>query len=286
MSRRRLPAGARVSSFTGLSLRALRARPLRAVLTAGAIVLGVGMVFGVLLLVGTIHSTFDRLYDSVYGKTDIVVSGEQSVGSLPEPTIDRVRRRAGRGGRLRVSVYSVFRIVDARGEVEARADGPGLRLGRRLRATRHDQRPSGPRGAIRSRAASEIELPADWAESTASASAAGCTLSTPTGLVTLRVAGLFEFEGGLDFGGYGLASMPLADARKVMDKPGVWDEIDVTVEPGASVDEVRRELDSALGRGVEVATPATKGEEAQKQIAASTSSSTSSRASRSSSARS
>jgi putative ABC transport system permease protein len=53
-----------------------------------------------------------------------------------------------------------------------------------------------------------------------------------------------------------------------MDKPGRWDEIDVTVESGASVDQVRRELDSALGRGVEVATPATKGDEAQKQIAA------------------
>ena len=69
----RLPAGVRVSSLTGISLRSLRARPLRSLLTAGAIMLGVGMVFGVLLLVGTIHSTFDRLYDSIYGKTDIVV---------------------------------------------------------------------------------------------------------------------------------------------------------------------------------------------------------------------
>ncbi len=39
MRRRRLPAGARVSSFTGLSLRSLRARPLRSVLSAAAIVL-------------------------------------------------------------------------------------------------------------------------------------------------------------------------------------------------------------------------------------------------------
>ena len=63
MRRRRLPAGASVTSLTRLSLRTLRARPLRSLLTAGAIVLGVGMVFGVLLLVGTIHSTFDRLYE-------------------------------------------------------------------------------------------------------------------------------------------------------------------------------------------------------------------------------
>src|SRR4029078_7881492 len=88
---RELPAGVRVASLSALSLHSLRARPLRSLLTAGAIMLGVGMVFGVLLLVGTIHSTFDRLYDSIYGNTDIVVSGDQSIGSLPAPVIDRIR---------------------------------------------------------------------------------------------------------------------------------------------------------------------------------------------------
>ena len=61
MTGRRLPAGARISSLTGLSLRSLRARPLRSVLNGAAIALGVGMVFGVLLLTGTIHDTFGRL---------------------------------------------------------------------------------------------------------------------------------------------------------------------------------------------------------------------------------
>src|SRR5215813_622812 len=103
---------ARVSSLTRLSLRSLRARPLRSLLTAGAIVLGVGMVFGVLLLVGTIHSTFGRLYDSIYGQTDIVVSGDQSIGSLPASTIDRVRAVRGVDA-ASGSIYSVFRTVDA-----------------------------------------------------------------------------------------------------------------------------------------------------------------------------
>ena len=90
-------------SLSGLSLRSLRARPLRSLLTAGAIVLGVGMVFGVLLLVGTIHSTFNQLFDSIYGKTDVVVSGQQSAGALP--TVDdparagRSRRQGGLGQR-------------------------------------------------------------------------------------------------------------------------------------------------------------------------------------------
>ena len=113
------------------------------------------------------------------------------------------------------------------------------------------------------------------------------TLSTPSGVVRLRVAGLFQFRrGGLDFGGYGLASMALADAREVMDKHDLWDEIDVTVEPGASVEAVRGALDAALGRGVKVATPATKGTRITSRSPRSTWSSTSSPASHSSSARS
>src|SRR5215212_8926470 len=81
----------RLRSLSGLSVRSLRARPLRSGLTAGAIVLGVGMVFGVLLLVGTIHSTFTRLYDSVYGRTDIVISGKQSAGAMSKDSIEQIR---------------------------------------------------------------------------------------------------------------------------------------------------------------------------------------------------
>src|SRR5262245_18301417 len=114
----------------------------------------------------------------------------------------------------------------------------------------------------------EIQLPEDWARKHGVGVGDRLALSTRTGVVRKRVSGLFSFKGGTAFGGYGLASMALADARKVMDKPQVWDEIDVTVQPGTSVDAVRSRIDAALGRGIEVATPATKGAEAQKQIAA------------------
>jgi len=264
MSSGGLPAGARVSSLTHVSMRALRARPLRSALTAGAIVLGVGMVFGVLLLVGTIHSTFGSLYDSIYGRTDIVISGEQSVGSLPGSTVERVRAvrdvEAVSG-----SIYSIFRAVDEQGQVKRGQMDQVFVTG--VDYAQPDMT-SAKRTAGRRPRAGEIELPADWARSHDVGVGERLTLSTPSGLVDFRVAGLFEFEGGLDFGGYGLAAMPLADARRVMDKLDLWDEIDVTVRDGAAVEQVRRELDRVLGQGVLVATPAAKSEEAQEQIAA------------------
>src|SRR6185436_6977239 len=81
-------------SFHSLALRQLRTRPLRSCLTAFGVMLGVGMVFGVLLLVGTIRATFDEVIDSAWGETDLVVMGEGS-GTMPAATLDRIRSVKG-----------------------------------------------------------------------------------------------------------------------------------------------------------------------------------------------
>lgn len=264
MSRARRPAGARVTSLTALSLRTLRARPLRSALSTGAIVLGVGMVFGVLLLVGTIHGTFDRLYDSIYGNTDVVVSGEQSVGSLPATTIGRVRAVDGVEAAAG-EVFSVFRTAGADGRVSRSQHDQLYTVG-----VDYDQpdttssRQVAGRNPVAGRG--EIELPADWAGERGIDVGDRLRLATPTGIATLRVSGLFAFQGGLDLGGYGTASLPLADARRLMDKPASWDEIDVIAARGVSPATLRDRLDAALGRGVEVATPQTKSDETQQQL--------------------
>jgi putative ABC transport system permease protein len=265
MRRRRLPRGAKVSSFAGISMRSLLAHPLRSLLTAAAVVLGVGMVFGVLLLVGTIHGTFDRLYDSIYGKADLVVSGERSVGSLPVDTIDRVRAVDG-VETASGNVFSIFRTLDEDGRVNRGQLDQVYVVGEDYSQpeTSTAERVAGrdPRPGRR-----EIELPRDWAGEHGIDVGDRVPLSTPTGIVRFRVAGLFEFEGGLELGGYGTGSIPVDVARRVMDKPGVWDEIKLAVADGADVDAVRRELSARLGDGVSVVTPQTKGDEVDDQLA-------------------
>src|SRR5687768_18478211 len=83
-------------SFHSLALRQLRTRPLRSALTTFGIVLGVGMVFGVLLLVGTIRATFDEVIDSAWGETDLIVMGEGN-GTMPENTVERIEQVEGVG---------------------------------------------------------------------------------------------------------------------------------------------------------------------------------------------
>jgi putative ABC transport system permease protein len=62
-----------------VSLRGLAARPVRAVLTALAIVLGVAMVSGSFVVTDTITKAFDTIFTSSYRHTDAVVSGKKLV---------------------------------------------------------------------------------------------------------------------------------------------------------------------------------------------------------------
>ena len=82
-----------LSSMDGLALRQVRTRRLRAVLTSFGIVLGVGMVFGVLLLSGTIRNTFDDIVDSAWGTKDLIVMPQG--GTLPDTTLRVIESAPG-----------------------------------------------------------------------------------------------------------------------------------------------------------------------------------------------
>jgi len=65
--------------MTGVALKGLFARRVRAILTALAIVLGVAMVGGSFVLTDTISKAFDSIFTSSYSHTDAVVSGKKLV---------------------------------------------------------------------------------------------------------------------------------------------------------------------------------------------------------------
>ncbi len=106
-------------SFGSLAFRQVRARRLRSLLTTVGIVLGVAMILGVLLLTATIHRTFNDLFDSVYGRTDLVVSG---VGgdAVRHSTLAEVRRTRG-VEKAEGVVFSIFTLVDRSGAASSDA---------------------------------------------------------------------------------------------------------------------------------------------------------------------
>jgi putative ABC transport system permease protein len=259
-----LPKGARLHSFRGIGRRGLRARPLRSILTIAGIVLGVGMAFGVLILVATIHSTFSNLYDTIYGNTNLIVSGKSSIGSVPGNTLGKVRRVDGVEG-ASGSVFGIFRLVDSEGKASSGRTSTLFVAG----VDFDDPNTSGAE-VIEGRdpaSGREVELEETWARQRGLGLGDRTRLATPSGLATLTVSGIYEFAGSLDLGGYGTAAMPVAGARDLTGKEEGWDEINVIVEDGASVETVQRRIEAITGNGVEVETPAGKSEETSEQLA-------------------
>jgi len=85
-----------------VALRGLRARPLRTVLTAFSIVLGVAMIAGTYVLTDTIDKSFSETFQQANSGTDVVVSPkkvdaafDESPPPLSDDLVDRVRKVDG-----------------------------------------------------------------------------------------------------------------------------------------------------------------------------------------------
>ena len=75
-----------------VALKGLAARKVRALLTALAVVIGVSMVSGTLILTDTMQKTFDGLFAASYDETDAVIRASRSWRS-PRAARPRSRRR-------------------------------------------------------------------------------------------------------------------------------------------------------------------------------------------------
>ena len=62
-----------------VALKGLAGRKVRALLTAFAVVIGVTMVSGTLVLTDTMQKAFDGLFTASYQQTDAVIAGKQIV---------------------------------------------------------------------------------------------------------------------------------------------------------------------------------------------------------------
>ena len=86
-----------------LTLASLRARPLRALLTALSIVLGVAMISGTFVVTGQINRAFSEIFDAVNVKNDVTIElrtvSDNNGGfqePFPESVLDARPQRAGR----------------------------------------------------------------------------------------------------------------------------------------------------------------------------------------------
>jgi putative ABC transport system permease protein len=231
------------------------------VLTGFGVVLGVGMVFGVLVLVGTIRSTFDTMIESAFGKQELIVNAK--AGTLSEDTLQKVRTTPGvtSAGSM---IGAVFSRLDRNGNAVKGLKG-------RLMVAGIDPYGRNPyrmhmvlgRGPIYGR---ETMLEQEWAKDAGLSLGDSVRVASPSGPVRLQVVGLFGFENGASMGGQGYATMPLREARRIMEMPSGWVQIVAGVKSTRDVETVQKRLQERLGPGVDVKTPAGWGKEIMKQL--------------------
>ena len=249
-------------SFHSIALRQLRARPLRSVLTAFGVVLGVGMVFGVLLLTGTIRATFDEVIDSAMGETDLVVSGE-GYGTLPADAVDRVKGVEGVRDAAGM-VGGMFTRLDEDGDPVKGPTGQMMIAGYEPEGYQpYDFRLSEGR---KIRSGLEVMVERNWARDRDYGVGDSVPLAGPTGPVELPIIGIFTLTSSLDVGGLGYAAMPLDDARVLFDQPKGWMQISVAALDRGEARALKQRVQRELGPGTNVETPGDVSEKIAEQL--------------------
>jgi putative ABC transport system permease protein len=254
-----------LTSFDGLARRQLRTHRLRSALTTFGIVLGVGMVFGVLTLTGTIRSTFDDVISSAWGSKDLIVLPAGGGGMLREDTVERARATPGVKDASGM-VGAVFTRLGSNGRPIKGTDG-------RMMVAGYDTAGTPPydfqwMGGREPGTGAELGVERKWANEHGIKVGQRLRVGTPAGPRTLPVVGLFRFSDNLNFGGQGIAAMPAGAARRLMSIPSGYMQVSIEATDRGNVGDLQRRLQARLGDGVEVKTPQGVGDDIGKQLQA------------------
>jgi putative ABC transport system permease protein len=244
------------------TIRAISARKLRLALTTLAVLLGVTFVTGTYVLTDTIRSAFD----DAFAQTEV---GIDLVARARDPFVRDPTERIRVPDTLTDQVAAVDGVATADGVVQGYAqfvdkEGDGIQHGGApTLGASYPQSGEGPLRLVddgRSRpprAPDEVLMDSGTAErhDFEVGDVVQVLLDGPA--QRFEIVGLFGVGDRLDVGGVTFAVFDLATGQEVFAAPGALDAVNVTVEPGASVEEVARRIQAAGGPAIEVVTPRT-----------------------------
>jgi putative ABC transport system permease protein len=256
------------------TLRGMLAHKLRLALTTASIALGVAFLAGTLVLTDTMHLAFDQLFGRVSSGTDAVVRTKaaytQAEGTgtthapISQKLIPTIRNVDGvRAAEGSVSGYAL--LTDNDGEAIL-TNGGAPTMGYSMPAD------VGLRGDVSllsgeaPRGADQVAIDATSAEDhdIALGSTIKILFQGPTRVFT--VVGTVGFGGEKNLGGTTSAYFDTSTAQRVLGSPGVFDEIDVSAEPGVSQAALADRLSQVVPAGAEAVTGATVAKEASDAI--------------------
>jgi putative ABC transport system permease protein len=240
---------------TGLAVKSLWARKVRAAATTFAVVIGVAFVAGSFVLTDTIFAAFDEIFSDSLKGTSVVVTArnpvEQENGeipTIPASLLPKVERVAG----VRLAAGAIFTpggFFDAEGNKIGNKFAPKFissHLPDGLESLTYvdGHPPRGPREASLDRAAAE---------------SSGIELGESIRLIgqgsarSLRLAGFTQL-GSASFGGASIAQVTLPVAQRLTHKRGRFDQISVAAARGVSAETLKRRIERVMPPSVRVET--------------------------------
>jgi len=257
------------------TIKGLLAHKLRLVLTALAVVLGVGFVAGTYVLTDTIDQTFDELFAEISGGVDVSVRAESSFDgpsgfgggetgreTVPDSLVASVAAVPGVAA-VEGSVAGHAQLVDEAGKAVTTSGAPtlGVNWGRtegmaplRLRSGRDPRHPG--EVVVDAVTAREHDL--------GLGDRVRILFRGPPGDFT--VVGITGFGAADNLAGATLAAFETATAQQVLGKAGRFDTIDVQAAEDVGALELRQRVEAVLPAGFQAVTGQELAEESAEEV--------------------
>jgi putative ABC transport system permease protein len=243
-----------------VALKGVAGRKVRALLTALAIVIGVTMVSGTLVLTDTIQKGFDSVFGASYEQTDAVIAGKEIVkgsqsgaATVPASLVAKVKALpevAEAGGTIAPIPSNRAEIFGRDGKAVGSGDAPQFGLG---------NDPSQPQFSPLElktgrwpEGGAQVAIDADTAAAHDFKVGDTVTVATRGTKHRYQVTGIATF-GGLDtLGGATIAIWDIPTAQTLLDKQGRFDGISIAAKDGTSPAELIRAVQPLVPASLQV----------------------------------
>jgi len=257
-----------------VALRGLAGRKLRAALTAFAIVLGVAMTSGTLVLTNAIDGAFKNIFTEQYAGTDAVISGKQAISfegegsqkpSVPASLLTEVKQQPSVAAATGLVVEaSAAKILDKQGKVVDTGGAPAFGFGVDFSQARFN-----PLKLKSGRwPTSDKEVAIDSATADGEGFKVGDTVEIASlgPVQSFRLAGIATYGDQESLGSATFAVFTIPEAQKLFDRENEFDAIWIAAKPGTSPETLVDDLQPLLPSNAEALTSKEQTREDLKQV--------------------
>ncbi len=242
-----------------LVLRGFLQRKLRVLLTAVAIALGVALMAGTYILTDTINRSFAGIFQTANKSSDVVITPTQKLGSNVSSEVSPIthamlaRVRAVPGVALAAGgIFTPGTFLNLNGKRLTTGAAPAF-VASELPKHFESFAPVSGRFATN---ASEVAIDEATAERANLKVGDQIKIAASAPAKRYTIVGIVKFAGSQSFGGAGAAILIPAEAQRITDEQGRYDQLNVAAKPGITAGELRDRIREVLPQTVAVRTGA------------------------------